>query len=500
MAVNPLESVRHGVCAVLTEPTTEGFISQMESAFQSGASLVELRLDYLTEPADLKTLMNAHPGLKLVTIRRKQDGGIWEGDESLRLELLQNALANGAHGIDIEEDCFSRIKPVPNTTRILSYHNFQETPGNIQELFRRFTCLRPDIIKIACKANSILDWFRLRELYLHPGPEKIAFCMGSKGYPTRIMSVLNGAPWLYASHSTAQPNAPGIPSLELVQSMFPLKKLGTESKIFGVVGDPISHSLSPAIHNNAFEHMHRNDVYLPFHVNQEEFTDFYGRMQEFPLEGLSVTIPHKETAACLAGTRSPLVQRIGAANTLIRRGNSYHAENTDALAIVQSLKQVLGKSLGEMPVLILGAGGAARAGAFALSLEGCPITITNRNITRAKSLANEAGWGFLPWEDRFSFRSGILLQCTSLGMHPNVNDTAWELKHFTPQHVAFDTVYNPLETRFLQEAKTSGAICIPGMEMFIHQAAAQFELFTGLLAPLEKIRDTAFKALTGKPA
>lgn len=490
--------IKNGICAVISENDQSSLVDQIKSASNAGADLVELRIDFLKSDYNLKTILESCQIPCLVTIRRKKDGGEWTGPEDHRIGLLQQACDLGAAAVDIEEDVFNKISKSGETIRLLSYHNFNETPGNLEDLFQRFRDFNPDMIKIACKSNSFQDWLNLFKLYKLNGPKKILFGMGTKGFPSRILSLQEGAPWMYATHSLNQPNAPGIPTLNKINKLYSLKTLSEKTKIYGVVGDPITQSISPDIHNTAFRHAKFDGIYLPFHVSKSEYKDFLDQLPNIRLEGLSVTIPHKEESAARSSTKSNMVERIGAANTLIHSQNGYHAENTDALAIVSALKHQLGNDLSNIPVLILGAGGAGRAGAYALKEEGCDVFVTNRSHERSEALAREMSLKIIPWEDRHQFSKGILLQCTSLGMHPNPNESAWNEKCFTPEHIAFDTVYNPLETKFLLDAKKASAKTIPGIEMFVHQAAAQFYFFTGLDAPLDIIRETALSALRDK--
>jgi shikimate dehydrogenase len=189
------------------------------------------------------------------------------------------------------------------------------------------------------------------------------------------------------------------------------------------------------------------------------------------------------------------VKQIGAANTLVKSGNGFHAENTDATGIIAAIKNKLGETLDNREVLILGAGGVSRAAVFALKKAGCSVKVCNRSSERAEKLASEAGVAFMPWSQRHDFKSGLLVNCTSVGMHPNENDSPWDANCFTKDLVAFDTVYNPIETRFLRDAAQAGAIVIDGVEMFVCQAAEQFNLFTSFNAPLDVMRKTVLEKL-----
>lgn len=494
-----LLDLKNGVCAVIAEKSSRDLIVSCTEAFALGADLVELRLDFLEEDFSIVEILKSVAGPTLITIRRKNDGGRWEKGEETRLQILHQAQISGAHAVDLEVDCFHRFSKSDNCIRILSYHDFSKTPDFIHELHKEFESHRPELVKIACLANSNSDFAKVLELYKNANLPLVAFCMGSIGFPSRLLSLRqDGCPWMYANFSENLVNAPGIPLFKNLISTYPVKNLSNETRVYGVVGDPIGHSLSPAIHNACFKDLNYPGVYLPFHVSVSDFSQAINEFNRIPVEGLSVTIPHKERAFKIASTSSDLAKQIGAANTLVKTNVGYHAENTDATGIIAAIKTKLGDSLKSMNVLVLGAGGVSRAAVFALKNAGCNVKLTNRSEERAEMLAVDAGVQNIPWSQRGSFKSGLLVNCTSVGMHPNKDDSPWDSKWFTKGHIAFDTVYNPIETRFLREAAEAHAVTIDGVEMFVHQAAEQFNLFTSLKAPLDVMRRTVLEKLRSK--
>lgn len=491
-----LAELKNGVCAVIAEKTCIQMVQSCNQAFDFGADLVELRLDFLQEEFSIAEILKNITGPTLVTIRRKIDGGLWEKDEQSRINLLIQAQKSGAHAIDIEADCFPNFSTSNDCLRILSYHNFAQTPANISVLHKAFESQGPELVKIACFANNNSDSVRILDLYQHASLPLIAFCMGTIGFPSRVLALTQKrSPWMYTNFSDNLVNAPGIPIFKDVVSVYDIKSLGNETKVFGVMGDPIGHSLSPAIHNASFKSLSFPGVYLPFHISESDFSTAIEAYQSIPVMGYSVTIPHKESAFRFATTSSDLVKQIGAANTLVKTGNGFHAENTDATGIIAAIKNKLGETLDNREVLILGAGGVSRAAVFALKKAGCSVKVCNRSSERAEKLASEAGVAFMPWSQRHDFKSGLLVNCTSVGMHPNENDSPWDANCFTKDLVAFDTVYNPIETRFLRDAAQAGAIVIDGVEMFVCQAAEQFNLFTSFNAPLDVMRKTVLEKL-----
>jgi len=491
-----LSELRNGVCAVIAEKTSSQMVHSCLKAFELGADLVELRLDFLEEDFLIEEILKNIYGPTLVTIRRKVDGGLWEKDEQSRIRILQKAQQSGAHAIDVEADCFHNFPKYGDCLRILSYHNFAQTPNDINVLHKAFEAQRPEIVKIACFANNNSDSVRILDLYKYANLPLIAFCMGTIGFPSRVLALTKkNSPWMYTNFSDSLVNAPGIPIFKDILSVYDIKSLSRETKVFGVMGDPIGHSLSPAIHNAGYKALDYAGVYLPFHISASDFESAIEAYEAIPIMGFSVTIPHKEKAFRFATTSSDLVKKIGAANTLIKTSNGFHAENTDATGIIAAIKNKLGETLDKREALVLGAGGVSRAAVFALKKEGCDVKVCNRSSERAEKLASDAGVQVISWERRHDFKSGLLVNCTSVGMHPNENDSPWDLNCFTKDHIAFDTVYNPIETQFLIGAAQARAIVINGIEMFVCQAAEQFNLFTSFNAPLDVMRKTVLEKL-----
>jgi 3-dehydroquinate dehydratase/shikimate dehydrogenase len=333
----------------------------------------------------------------------------------------------------------------------------------------------------------------------------VAFCLGDTGQPSRFLALKYGAPWVYAAFNKERGIAPGLPSMEEFRTTYPVRSLKADTRVFGVVGDPVGHSYSPLLHNHLFQRMKVNAIYLPFRVQRGQFPQAVEAYNAIPVDGYSVTIPHKESAAQLAREAEPNVQVTKAANTLVRQdGGTFYAANTDYTAAVESLKAHLAEKakdgpvtqLSQCAVLILGAGGAARALAHALHREGAQLTITSRTFERSHDLAEEVKCKALDWHARHSVFFDILINCTPVGMHPNVDEAPIHFSVLKPGVTVFDTVYTPETTLLIREAKSRGCDTITGVDMFIRQAARQFELFTGQTPPLELMRDIMRKALS----
>jgi 3-dehydroquinate dehydratase/shikimate dehydrogenase len=238
-----------------------------------------------------------------------------------------------------------------------------------------------------------------------------------------------------------------------------------------------------------------NAVYVPIRVPPDRLQESLNELERLQVAGYSVTIPHKEGVLQYAEQMDEATDLMGAANTLFRRGGQWCATNTDAPAAISAIQEGLRKAgcipdLAARKVLILGAGGAARAVGHGLLQQGAVVTLTNRSRDRGKSLAGELGCQFTSWENRGSETCDVLVNCTAVGMHPNVDETPFEQHWLSDSTLVFDTVYNPEQTLLLKQARNRGCAVVSGVEMFIRQAALQFALFTGYEAPVEYMADT----------
>jgi 3-dehydroquinate dehydratase/shikimate dehydrogenase len=273
-----------------------------------------------------------------------------------------------------------------------------------------------------------------------------------------------------------------------------------------VLGDPVGHSLSPLLHNHMYKKLEVNAIYLPFRVPRGQLPNALEAYEnQIPVHGYSVTIPHKEAAATLAREGEPNVQLTRSANTLVRLdGGKFSAANTDFAAAVESLKAHLAErakdgpvvQISQLSIIILGAGGVARSIAFALHREGSQITITSRTYERAQALAEEVKCKAVDWHARHSISFDVLINCTPVGMHPNVDEAPCHFSILKPGTLVFDTIYTPETTLLIREARARGCETITGVDMFVRQAARQIELFTGLEPDTAAMRVIMRKALS----
>ena len=363
--------------------------------------------------------------------------------------------------------------------------------------------LDADVVKIAVAAQEPADNLRVLRLMRKPSKPTVAFCMGDLGIPSRILGAKFRAPFTYAAFNKERGIAPGILSYDEIKRVYQYPRINPETKIFGLIGDPVAHSLSPLIHNTAFRSLGINSVYIPFRVPRAALEGFLKDFDQLPVHGYSVTIPHKEAAAEFAQQKDAAVTLTHAANTLVKGEDGFTAYNTDYEAARESLLANLPPgpngelgSLHARTALILGAGGMARAMAHALQREGVLLSITNRTPERTHRLAEEVGCRVVEWPARHSYLCEILVNCTSVGMHPNLDDSPIHPGALKPGQIVMDSVYTPETTLLVKEARSRGCHVITGVDMFVRQAALQFQFFTGREPPLDLMRSVVRRAFS----
>jgi 3-dehydroquinate dehydratase/shikimate dehydrogenase len=477
---------------------------EIQEAAKRGARLIELRLDFLAKAPDFKRLLHNKPCPMVVTVRRPADGGRWSGTEEARQMLLRQAIVAGFDWVDLETDVADDIRRFKDVERIVSYHNMREVPSDLEDIYARMCKQDADVVKIAVRAQSPSDNLRVLELVRKGSRPTVAFCMGDLGMPSRLLGAKYGAPFTYAAFNKERGIAPGLPAFDELAKVYDYDRINAATDVFGVIGDPVGHSLSPLAHNAAYRHLGLNAVYVPFRVPRTDLSRFLTDFEKLPVLGYSVTIPHKEAVVDLAADRSEEVQRTQAANTLVRgEGGGFTAYNTDYQAAVESLLAHLPQgpdgtppSLQSRTVLVLGAGGIARAVAHALHQAGSLVTIVNRTPDRSHKLAEEVGCRFVDWGARHSVICDLVINCTSVGMHPNIDESPLHSSFFKPGLTVMDTIYTPETTLLVKEARARGCHVLTGVDLFVRQAALQFKLFTGKDPPLEVMRTVVKRALS----
>jgi len=492
------------ICVTIGRGRHASLAEEWKAAADAGAELVELRIDCLRRDPDLKRIL-AHRHTPIVfTIRRSADGGLWRGNEEKRQQLLREAIASGVDYVDLEMDVAPKIRRFGKTKRIVSYHNLKGTPAEIQDIAEQCDEMDADVVKVATLAQSFSDAARVLELGTKAVVPTVAIAMGEVGFFTRVLGRKFGAPFTYAGFNPERTFAPGMPVFQNLRRDYHYEKIDAQTEVYAVVGDPIGHSLSPAIHNASFRHLGLNKVLVPLLMPAGGLETSLKAISWLDLKGFSVTIPHKEAIVPLLASKDGAVEKTQSCNTVVIKDGKRIGYNTDYRAAMITLEEALGghsendesSPLLDKPVLILGAGGVARAIAFGLARRGANLTITNRHEERATQLAEEVRCRTVNWSQRASTLADILINCTPVGMHPNVDDTPVPPGAFSREGMlAFDTVYHPENTMFLKLARERGAKTVTGVDMFVHQAAAQFQLYTGQDAPTDVMRDVIRRKL-----
>ncbi len=472
------------ICVCIGRGRHKHVIAEHTHLVEQGAQLVELRLDYIAGEINLKRLIDNRPGPVIISCRRQSDGGKWTGTEADRLVLLRSAIVHGVEYVDLEDDVAESVPRYGRTKRIVSLHDFSKTPEDLPAVHAQLAAKQADIVKIATMANNPHDNVRMLQLIAQSELPTVGMCMGDMGTPTRILAGRFGAPFTYATFHHERSLAPGQLSYSQMTEIYRYEAIRSDTQVFGVIADPIGHSLSPIIHNAAFQECQMNCVYVPFRVPREHLAQFLADCPGLGVKGLSVTIPHKEAVLRHCSKVDRAVKGIGAANTLMFHDGEVIGHNTDYRAAMDSLSHVLKLDDGEQTLtgrtaLILGAGGAAKATAFGLVHRGAQTVVAARNLDKAKSFAEQLKCRLVDWDHRHTVNAEIIVNCTPVGMHPNVDESPYEKHHLRPSMVVFDTVYNPEQTLLVKQAREKHAQVITGVDMFVRQAAIQFEYFTG---------------------
>ncbi len=491
------------ICVAIGRSRHKHMMAEHRHLAEQGAKMVELRLDYVAGRVNIGRLLADSPeGCQvIITCRRKEDGGKWCGTEENRILILREAIAEGVDYVDLEEDIAADIPRFGKTKRIISYHNFRNTPEDMQKLHGRMAQLDPDIIKIATTANDPHDNVRILEMMQESEIPTVAMCMGDIGTPSRILSPKFKAPYTYATFHHERALAPGQLSFKQMMEIYQYENIGPDTAVYGVIADPVGHSLSPHVHNAAFRDKGIDAVYCPFRVPSDSLDQFIQDAPRLGIRGLSITIPHKEAISRHLSKVDPAVKSIAAVNTVVFDGSQTIGYNTDYNAAMDCIEQALG-TIGAHPspiknkrVLVLGAGGVARPVVYGIKNRGGLVTVASRTKRRSDRLAEAFDCKAIPWEARQRVQCDILINCTPIGMHPNVDESPISKTFLKPSMLVFDTVYNPESTLLIKDARSQNCQVVTGVEMFVRQALLQFFLFTRQEAPTELMREVLKQAI-----
>jgi 3-dehydroquinate dehydratase/shikimate dehydrogenase len=482
---------RDRVCAVVATGTAREAMRQFRLATRYTRT-IELRLDWLRSDGERKRFLAAlrrrpRKGLTLLaTCRRILGGGKLAGGAETELYWLTQAREAGCEWCDLEIETLrdlpgqsARRLPVPPKI-LLSFHDFERTPALPARLVhaRRGEA---DAIKIATRARTISDSLRVLRL-AHSSKDMVSVPMGEIGLPARLLALRERSALAYAP--VAESTAPGQASLHDFKRLYRADAITHNTKIYGVIGNPVSHSLSPLLHNTGFVAAKRDASYFPFLV--ENLKEFLQAIPEFGLCGFSVTIPHKQAIIKHLAGCEPIAEKIGAVNTVVvGKGGKLHGSNTDYLGVLRALEGKL--RLRNSRVLIFGAGGSARAAAFALVNAGAEVLICARREAAARELSRACGGQVIGRRHLASACFEVIVNATPVGMCPHAGTSPLSPRELNCK-IVLDLIYRPLRTELLRVAAHKGIRAISGVEMFLAQGYAQWELWTGKSAPEREMR------------
>ncbi len=495
VATHLLRSRIGKVCIALTGISAEEMIERATEALKE-TSFIELRLDYLPKPANaiplLSEFLNAHGGVTVIaTCRCEENGGRFKGSSKAACEVLMKAAEAGFHLVDLElesaeklpKDTVSRIR-VSGAGVIISYHDFKATK-DLEKVYQRIEPFAPDFVKIVSTAQSLGDNLTmmrfLEQMEDRSNGSLVGICMGEPGVISRILGLRAGSAFTFAAANTGEETAPGQITARALIETFRIEGVDNATKVYGVAGEPIRSSLSPLMMNAAFRRETVNSVYLALQTAKAE--DLIKLAKEIPLQGLSVTMPLKETVIPLLERCDPLSTKIGAVNTILRaQDGKFYGFNTDVAGIVGPLERRL--NLKGAKVLVLGAGGAARAAVFGCRDKGAEVWVLNRTSETAQKLAKQSGAKNIKSEAVPKMTFDVVINATPVGMNDLKGAPLLDVAELNTRLV-FDLVYNPLETPLLRAARSKGLAVISGVEMFVAQGVRQFEIWTGKPAPAD---------------
>jgi 3-dehydroquinate dehydratase/shikimate dehydrogenase len=469
---------------------------------------IEFRLDYLSNPvlglAKLKTFVEFHPeALIVATCRRAVSGGKFRGSIASQVNVLVKAATLGCHLVDIELETATQLKPSDfnrlrrSANLIISYHDFRGTK-KLEETFAKIKQYPADFVKIVTTANSLYDnvvMMKFLEKHSHEH-SLIGLCMGEQGVISRVLCVRAGSQFTFAAVNPGEETGPGQLTARTLRDTYRIDQVDAATRVYGVAGDPVSQSLSPAMLNAAFRRENVNAVYLALHA--KSIDDLTACLQDIPIAGLSITMPYKEQILKHLDKSDPWTAKVGACNTLVRSqdGNLY-GFNTDVNGAVRPLEIRI--RLQGARVLVLGAGGAARAAVFGLKERGADVSILNRTPAAAQKLAKQARAKAINRTMLKKLEFDVIVNATPAGMEGNRDPLPLAEQEMKARYF-FEMVYTPAETKMMKMARARGMHVVPGSEMFVQQGARQFEIWTGKPAPLIEMQRVVDHALAQQAA
>jgi len=494
------------VCVAITGTDANDMIEKAESLARDN-SFIEFRLDYVSQPVaaipKVKKFFEMHQHVvAIATSRRAENGGKFKGSLAAQLDILGKAAGAGCQIIDLElqsalkckADALQKLRT--RAALLLSFHDFRATK-KLEDTLEKMRAIPADFYKIVTTATTLSDNVVMMKFLETHGDRHslVGLCMGEQGLISRVLSVRASSVFTFASVSPGEETAPGQISAQDLRSVYRIDQVDAATRVYGVAGDPIAHSLSPLIMNTALRRENVNGVYLALHA--KTLKDLLHCVREIPLNGLSITMPYKQAILEHLDNSDTHTTKIGACNTVVRgQDGKLYGFNTDTAGVVRPLEQRV--SLENLKVLVLGAGGAARAAVFGLKERGSEVWILNRTAATGQKLARQAKARTVKRADLKKLAFDVIINATPVGMG-NSKDSPLKEDEIRA-HYVFDMVYDPVETKLTKLAKARGAQIIPGIEMFVHQAARQFEIWTGKPAPWDEMLRVVTIALQERAA
>jgi 3-dehydroquinate dehydratase/shikimate dehydrogenase len=489
------------LCVAVVGSDPANMVERAESLVRDNPFL-EFRLDYLTQPLaglpKIKTFLELHPEATCIaTCRRAVNGGKFKGSVANEIAVLRKAADSGFPLVDLELQSAESLKPdelrdlYDRVGIILSHHNFKVTK-KLDEQFAEMSQYPADFYKLVSTATSLHDnVVMMKFLEKTSGKhELVGVCMGEQGIISRALAVRAGSVFTFAAATKGEETAPGQVTASELRDIYRIEMVDQATQVYGVAGDPIAHSLSPVMMNAAFRRETVNAVYLTLHA--KSMKDLLACVHDIPIRGMSVTMPYKQDILDELENSDPLTKQVGACNTVVRAADGkLYGFNTDVAGILVPLEQRM--SLAGTRVLIVGAGGAARAAAFGLKAKGAEVFITNRSQEKGQTLARQSKTKYMKRAEVAKQQFDVMINATPVGMNGS-KQSPLEDKELNTKYV-FDLVYTPAETRLIQMARAKNIAVIPGLEMFVQQGARQFEIWAGKPAPIAEMGYVVTKAL-----
>jgi 3-dehydroquinate dehydratase / shikimate dehydrogenase len=489
------------ICVSITAEDPGELMEKAEAVLRENP-LVELRLDYLSAPlgamSRLRKLAEARPdGILIGTCRRSGSGGNFQGSLDEQLEVLRKAADAGCAALDVEiesaeamsSEAWEELRSM--AAIVLSSHDFHST-RHLEETFARMRGFNADFYKVVGTATCLHDNVVMTRFLEEHCQEysMVGMCMGEQGMLSRVLGIRAGAGFTFGSEAAGRATAPGQPTYRELRDLYRIEQIETVTKVYGIAGDPVSHSMSPNVMNAAFRRENANAVYLPLHART--LADLLATVTDLPLDGISVTMPYKQPIVQHLDNSDVLTQRTGACNTVVRgKDGRLFGFNTDVYGIVAAIEARV--PLQGARVLVIGAGGAARAAVFGLRAKGAEVWIMNRTPSTGAELAKLSGSKTVKRNELAKMSFDLIFHATPVGMgsdqHSPLSDDELNATWI------FDSVYNPIETPLIKQAQAKGCGTISGVEMFLHQAARQFEIWTGKPAPIDSMRQVLLRQL-----